>query len=104
MKKDVQPNELISVLEKYISELEAILARFTSDRAGIHIKRSDDGRYREIALELCDLFEDEFADGAKYVRQLRSAFNESVSNFLQSPSYKGVENVKGIVAAVAARV
>lgn len=95
---------MIAALERYRTELEGILSRFKKTRDAIHINDKDEGRYRELALELRDLFDDELADGGRHSRPLLAYFNDSVSNFLGSPSFAGVERVKGVVVAALARV
>jgi len=54
----MQQNEMIATLERYKRELKDILLRFKKDRDGIHIDPKDDARFREIALELRDLFDE----------------------------------------------
>ena len=56
-------DELIAALEACEVNLAAILSRFTKSRDGIYIDPNDDGRFREMVLELRDLFDDEFVDG-----------------------------------------
>lgn len=94
----------MEILEGYKRELEGILSRFKKTSNRIYIQDGDDSRYREIVLELRDLFSDEFVDGSNYVQLLVSYFNDSISNWLHSPSYRGVDNVRGIVTAAIARV
>lgn len=96
--------EILEILEGYKRELEGILSRFKKTSNRIYIQDGDDSRYREIVLELRDLFSDEFVDGSNYVQLLVSYFNDSISNWLHSPSYRGVDNVRGIVTAAIARV
>ena len=55
-------------------------------------------------LELRDLFNDAFVDGHCHSNPLIAAYNDSVSNFYRSPSYRGVEDVKGVVASALVRV
>jgi hypothetical protein len=100
----MQPNEITMTLERYKSDLEGILSRFNKTRNGIHIDRKDDARFREMALELRDLFDDTFVDGHRHSQPLLVYFNEGISNWLGSPSYHGVENVKGVVISALARV
>jgi REase_DpnII-MboI len=95
---------MISLLERYNDELERILDRFHKDRDGIHIDQSDDVRFRQMTLELRDLFDDAFADGRRHSQVLIEYFNDSISNYVGSPSLRGVENVKGVVASALARV
>ena len=100
----MQHDEMVASLERYKGELEGILSRFNRDRDGVHIGQKDDARFRELALELRDLFDDEFVDGRRHSQQLLEYFNDSISNWIGSPSYHGVENVKGVVASALARV
>jgi len=100
----MQQNEMIATLERYKRELKDILLRFKKDRDGIHIDPKDDARFREIALELRDLFDDAFVDGSRHSEPLLAYFNDSISNYIGSPSYHGVENVRGVVASALARV
>ena len=100
----MQQDEMIAALQRYKRELEDILSRFKRDRDGIHIQPNDGARFREIALELRDLFDDAFVDGRRHSQPILAYFNESISNFGGSPSYRGVENVKGVVVSALARV
>ena len=100
----MQQDEIVATLERYKLELKDILFRFTKDRNGIHINQNDDSRFRKIALELRDLFDDVFVDGRRHSEPLLTYFNDSISNFTGSPSYRGVENVTGVVAPALARV
>ena len=100
----MQQNQIIVTLERYKRELDEILSRFNKDRDGIHIRPNDDARFREIALELRDLFDDTFVDGRRHSEPLTAYFNDSISNYIGSPSYQGVENVRGVVTAALARV
>src|SRR4030042_3908764 len=97
-------DQIIELLKKYKKELEDILSRFIKTRDGIDIKSEDDARFREIVVELRDLFIDEFVNSRSYTGPLIDYFNDSIANFSWSPSYKGVENVKGLVSAALTRV
>jgi len=100
----MKQEEMVALLERYKRELEGILSRFTKDRDGIHIDTSDDARFRQVALELKDLFDDDFVDGGRHSGPLAAYFNDSISNYIGSPSYRGVENVTGVVVSALARV
>lgn len=58
--------EVLAALAGYNRELEGILSRFKKDHNGIHIQDRDDGRFREMALELLHLFEDELVNGGRH--------------------------------------
>ena len=100
----MRQDEMIEILERYRSELEGILARFKRTRDGLYIELKDHGRFRELVLELRDLFNDAFVDGHRHSNPFTAAYNDSVSNFYGSPSYRGVEDVKGVVASALVRV
>src|ERR1700704_4691178 len=100
----MRQDQMIEVLEGYKLELEGILSRFTKGRDSIHIGPNDESRFRELALELRDLFDDAFVDGARHSQPLLAYFKESISNYIGSPSYHGVECVKSVVASALARV
>jgi len=95
---------VIATLKSYEGELDGILSRFIKNRDGIHIFRDDNVRVRGLVLELRDLFVDEFVDGHRHANPVVAAFNDSISNFTQSPSYHGFETIKAIVAAALARL
>jgi hypothetical protein len=97
-------DEVVAILEQYQQELSGILSRFTKTKDRWYIHDYDYARYRELVTELMDLFNDELVDGQHYSHQLIVYANESITNWSSSPSYRGVENVKGLVAAILARV
>lgn len=49
-------DEFIDTLERYSAALSAMLGRFTKSHSGIYMAQGDEGRYREIGVELIDLF------------------------------------------------
>lgn len=95
---------MIATLESYHLDLEGILGRFKRDRDGIHINRQDDSRFREIVLELRDIFHDDFVDPELHSGPLIAYFNDGISNFSGSPSYHSVESIKGVVKSALLRV
>lgn len=100
----MQPNEVIETLERHRGGLDAILSRFKKTRDGIHIGDGDDVRFRGIVLELRDLFDDMFVEGSRHSQPLLAYYNESVSNYIGTPSYHGVECVRDVVGAAVSRV
>jgi hypothetical protein len=100
----MQRVEAVVTLKRYKDELEGILSRFKETHDGIHIHGPDDGRFREIVLELRDLFDEEFSDGTRHSQPLIAYFNDGISNFLGSPSFHSVEGVKGVVVSALTRV
>ena len=96
--------ELVEALESYSAELQAILGRFKKATQGIWIDQGDHGRFKQISLELIDLLRDEIQDGNMHAVMIAERLNESVNNYSGSPSYRGVENVMGIVNSLVTRV
>lgn len=96
--------EFIAALETYSAELSGILVRFKKTRDSLSIAEGDDARFREIGVELIDLYRDELVDGLHHAKVSADYFNDATRNFYGSPSYRGVENVRGVVNAVLARV
>lgn len=93
----MQPNEVIETLERHRRGLDAILSGFKKTRDGIYIGDGDDARFRGIVLELRDIFNDMFVEGSRHSRPLLAYYQESISNFVGSPSYHGVECVRDVV-------
>lgn len=94
--------QIINEIERYKSELEKILSRFTRTRDDIHIGRGDDPIFRQYVIELKDLFNDILGQNS-YSHQIIAEFNEGVSNYVGSPSYKSVENILSVVRATLTR-
>lgn len=99
----MSPEKVISLLEKYESDLSGILARFTRTRDGIHIERNDDPRYRQIVQELVDLFNDALGRN-QYSSNIANLANEGVSNFCNSPSFKSVEDIISVLRSAITRI
>lgn len=97
-------DELVRELEGYSAELAAMLGRFIKSHNSIYMSNGDEGRYREICVELIDLFRDELVDGLHHAKMVADYFNESTHTYVGSPSYRGVENVRGVVNAALARI
>lgn len=97
-------DEFIATLEKYSEELSGILSRFVKSRDSLSIAQEDHARFKEIGVELIDLFRDELVDGLHHAKITADYFNDATRNYYGTPSYRGVENVRGVVNAVLARV
>ncbi len=97
-------DDLIATLEKYSEELSGILARFNKTRDSLSISQNDHSRFKEIGVELIDLFRDELIDGLHHAKITAEYFNDATRNYYGTPSYRGVENVRGVANAVLARV
>jgi predicted nucleotide-binding protein len=95
-------NQATDELRRYASELSGIISRFTRDRDGIHITAEDDPRLRQYVRELIDLFNDILGRN-NYSAQISDEFNNGISNYLSSPSYKCVENILSVVRAAITR-
>ncbi len=97
------PEDVISHLDKYESDLSGILTRFTRTRDGININRNDDPIYRQIVQELVDLFNDALGRN-QYSISIANIANEGVSNFTNSPSFKSVEDIISVLRSAKTRV
>lgn len=95
-------DQILAELKRYETDLAAILLRFTRTRDGIHIGGGDDPLFRQYVRELIDLFNDVLGQNS-YSRQITGEFNDGVSNFVGSPSYKSVENILSVVRAASTR-
>jgi hypothetical protein len=99
----VEKEQVLKELRTYESELIGILDRFNRTRDGIHIDRADDPRFREMVIELRDFLDDNLGRNS-YSIQIVNFFNEGISNWIGSPSYKSVENIRGLVSSVIVRI
>jgi len=93
---------LIKTLQKYKVTLEKILVRFEHDYDSISINSNDDPIYRQIVIEIIDLFNDSIGKN-QYSSMIADHFDEGFKNFFRSPSYKSVENIIGILGAAITR-
>ena len=93
---------IIAEIKKYETELAGILSRFTRSRDGLHIGRADDALFRQYVIELTDLFNDSLGPNS-YSSRVAGEFNDGLSNFLGSPSYKSVENILSVASAALTR-
>lgn len=96
-------DKIVAELERYESELSGILSRFSRTRSGIHIGRDDDPLFRQYVRELIDLFNDILGKNT-YSAQIEGEFNEGVSNYIGSPSFKSVGNILSVVRASITRL
>ena len=97
-------DSLLTELNTYSNELEQILGRFKRTRDAINIADDDETWFRQIAFEVGDLVNDEIVDGHKYYTQIRSDYNESISNWLNTPSFAGVQRVKTVIDSIITRI
>lgn len=97
-------DEVKQILSDYINELNQILSRFKRDSSGIHIDLNDEHKVLEITQEVLNLVHDEFIDYKQSSRLLSNSYNSSISNFLQIPSYSGVEQIKSVIKTLYTRV
>lgn len=96
-------DQVIAEIERYESFLAGVLSRFSGHRAGsIYIAQGDDAAFRQAVIEIVDLFNDALGRNA-YSQNIISQFNNGVSNYLESPSYRSVETILGMVRAALTR-
>jgi len=99
----MSPDEFLNTLTKYRDLLQDILSRFTKGRDSIHIDRQDDPIYRQTIQEIIDFIDDNLGQN-QYSNRIADHFNDGIANFTQSPSYKSVENIIGVLGAVITRI
>lgn len=95
-------DQVIAEFERYEAELARILGSFRRTNDGIHIGQGDDPLYRQYARELVDLYNDALGPNS-YSSQIAAEYSNGFG-YLGSPSFKGVENVLGIVRASLTRL
>lgn len=95
-------DQIVGELKRYESDLSHILERYTRSPDGLHIGRGDDPTFRQYVRELIDLFNDALGQNS-YSAQVAGEFNDGVTNFTGSPSYKSVENILAVVRAALTR-
>lgn len=94
--------QIIAEIKRYETELAGILSRFTHGRDNISIGPGDDPIFRQYVRELMDLFNDALGPNS-YSNQIAGEFNQGISNFYWSPSYKSVENILSVIRAAVTR-
>jgi hypothetical protein len=95
--------ELTDQLQLYATELGGILERFRRDQSGIHIRSEDDVRFKQLVLELRDLFNDNFP-GQPHASDVIRVYNEGGYSWAGGASLRCVEDTRGIVRAVIQRL
>ena len=98
------PDDIISALKGYETELSAILGRFTRNRDGIHIEPQDNFRLRIITTEVIDLLRDHVPGSSQHINLVANSYDEGISNFFRSSSYASVEEICGVVTAAITRI
>ncbi len=96
------PDQVIAEFERYETELTRILAGFKRTREGLDISEGDDPLYRQYARELVDLYNDALGKNS-YSAQIALEYQNGFG-YLGSPSFKGVENILGVVRASLTRL
>jgi len=94
---------LIQELERYRGELTKIMGRFNRSSKSYHIHAADDPRFRTFVIEIIDILNDSIGAN-QYSPLINQIFNEGISNFYESPSYKSVEDIVSVLASVITRL
>jgi hypothetical protein len=95
--------QIIQELERYRSELTGIMMRFVDGHNSYDILREDDPRYRTFIIEIIDLLNDSIGKN-QYSPLINQLFNEGISGYLQSPSYKSIEDIVSVIDSVITRL
>lgn len=96
------PDQIIAEFERYEAKLARILGSFIHTSSSLSIGQGDDPLYRQYARELVDLYNDALGPNS-YSSQIATEYSNGFG-YLGSPSFKGVENVLGVVRASLTRL
>ncbi|HET9129663.1 MAG TPA: hypothetical protein VFO86_01880 [Terriglobia bacterium] len=99
----MEAEQALAEIKRYEAEFAAILSRFKRGRDGIWIGEGDDPKLRQYVREIIDLFHELFGKN-NYSQQISDEFNNGITNYTGSPSYKSVENIVSVVRAVLTRL
>jgi predicted nucleotide-binding protein len=94
-------DELLDVLRPYEAELTGVIRRFTHKPGSIDIEREDDDRFRQMAGELIDLFNDTLPR-LRYAPQLAHELQQGT--LYHSPSLHCVQEFARIVRQAIIRI
>ncbi|MGL3210948.1 hypothetical protein [Bradyrhizobium sp. BR 1433] len=94
-------DELLSVLRAYSEELDGIVRRFVRKPNSVHIHRDDEARFRKLAGEVIDLFND-FLPRLRYAPQLAHDLQEGT--VYGSPSLHCVSQFSTVVSNAVVRL
>jgi hypothetical protein len=102
MDRAMNVHDFLSELKRYEVEIDGIRSRLVHTSREIHIGCGDDALLRQYVQELIDLFRDAIGPN-DYSRQIGADFNYAVSNWLDSPSLAGVQNILATVRSARTR-
>lgn len=94
--------QVIEEMARYEALLAGVLSRFVKMPRSMNISPDDDPVYRQIIIEICDLLTDAIGENT-YSHNIINTFNEGISNYTGSPSFKSVETILGFVRAALTR-
>jgi hypothetical protein len=94
---------LIEELERYRFNLTEIMGRYVHGHNSYRIRKEDDPKYRTFVIEITDLLNDSLGKN-QYSPIINKIFNEGISDYFQSPSYKSVEDIRSILDSVITRL
>lgn len=94
--------QIIDEFKRYEQDLTGILLRFIRTRDSISIGHGDDPIFRQYVREIIDLFNDVLGPNS-YSQQIEGEFNDGISNWIGSPSYKSAENILSVLRAALTR-
>jgi hypothetical protein len=98
------PDAIVTALKAYEVELSAILSRFHRSRDSISMASDDVYRTRQITTEVLDLLRDHVPGSGQHIALISNAYNEGVSNYIGTPSYACVQEIRADISAVITRI
>lgn len=96
-------DQIIQELERYRYELSEIMGRFIRFTKSYDISPDDDPRLRTYITEIIDLLNDSLGDN-KYSKTIQSTYQAGISNYLETPSYKSIEDIVSEIDSVITRL
>ncbi len=93
------PDKFIQELERYHSEITAILGRFN----GSFINKEDTPRIRTLVVEIIDLLDDTLGQN-QYSSSIKQIFLKGHTNIYRTQSYNSVEAIIATLAPIITRL
>jgi len=99
----MEQETIIKTIQGYKADFENYLSRYKESDSGLHINREDDPTYRQQIIEIIDFLNDCLGNNS-YSLQITEYYSQGLQNYIQSPSYKSLENIIGVLGAVFTRL
>jgi hypothetical protein len=98
------PSQIVETLRKYAADLEGVLARFKRTRDSVSIDMEDEYFVRQLVTEVIDLLRDHVPGSSGHISMIANYYNVGIKNYLQTPSYSSIKEIRGGILAVITRI